>query len=388
MLLSLAVYVLSGAALFAMGWHVAGRDERARLQGGAQLPFLSWEIVASILLVAVIAGLRYHTGFDHAMYLKEYQILQQTGSFGRTSFEPGFVLISKLFAWMHCHYSIYFGFWGALNIGFVYFALRDRKWLLPWMGAAIMLGGHFVLWTNLLRQYVVVCAFVAMIPLMQQRKFWHYLAAVLACCLIHRTAVLLLPVYFLNRTNIHCENRKWYFAIVAVTVVVGLYPFWLPLLDHVRPFLTYIGYGRYNSFLVDDMVRGDYVRMHWGPNRIALVLQYCFILWYANDLKRYFAADKLLPLYFTLLFVGICMESVLLNTRGDILRLAHWFLVFLPIVDSYLMVWLWRTGRKWQLAAMAAITFTYTIVQVLKACYVPTSTNTQALYHLFFAPTL
>ena len=72
MLLSVCVYTSLAAILFALGWHVWKREERLKAATGRVLPFWSWEIIASILIFAVVAGARYHTGFDHAMYLHQY----------------------------------------------------------------------------------------------------------------------------------------------------------------------------------------------------------------------------------------------------------------------------------------------------------------------------
>ena len=96
MLLSLLVYSLTGASLFYLGWHVNKREQQLLLNGGKHLPFYSWEIVWSLLLFACVAGARYHTGYDHAMYLEQYQHLLKTGEFSRTNFEYGFEWISQL----------------------------------------------------------------------------------------------------------------------------------------------------------------------------------------------------------------------------------------------------------------------------------------------------
>ena len=206
MLLSLLVYSLSGATLFFLGWHVNRREQRLQLQDGKQVPFYSWEIVLSILLFAVVAGARYHTGFDHAMYLEQYKHLLQTGEFSRTNFEYGFELISKIFAWFHIHYFFYFAFWALLQIGFLYFGLRNHKHLLCWVGLGIMCGPYFLGWMNSIRQSVVVCLFVALIPLVRDRKFLPYAIIVIVAALIHKSALLLLPVFLI--TFLKLEERQ------------------------------------------------------------------------------------------------------------------------------------------------------------------------------------
>ena len=120
MLLSLIVYSLTGAVLFFLGWHVNEREQRLLLQEGKELPFYSWEIMLSVLLFSIVAGARYHTGYDHAMYLDQYLHLQQTGDFSRDNFEYGFEGISRLFAIFNIHYFFYFAFWALLQIGLLY----------------------------------------------------------------------------------------------------------------------------------------------------------------------------------------------------------------------------------------------------------------------------
>ena len=98
MLLSFVVYTLTGLLLFVLGKHVTLRENRCLTDGTSPLSFFSWEIMLSIALFAIVAGCRYHTGFDHAMYLKQYLGLQETGELSRENFEPGFKLITKAFA--------------------------------------------------------------------------------------------------------------------------------------------------------------------------------------------------------------------------------------------------------------------------------------------------
>ena len=152
MLLSLLVYSLTGAVLFFLGWHVNKREQQSLLHSGTTLPFYSWEILLSLLVFSVIAGARYHTGYDHAMYLDQYLHLQETGDFSRHNFEYGFEWISRFFAWCEIHFFFYFGFWALLQIGFLYFGLRHHKHLLCWVGLGIMCGSYFLGWMNSVRQ--------------------------------------------------------------------------------------------------------------------------------------------------------------------------------------------------------------------------------------------
>ena len=330
MLLSLLVYSLTGATLFFLGWHVNRREQRLQLQSGGELPFYSWEIILSLLIFAVVAGARYHTGFDHKMYLDQYLHLQQTGEFGRDNFEYGFEWISKLFAWCHIHYFFYFAFWALLQIGFLYFALRHRKHLLCWVGLGIMCGSYFLWMMNSVRQAVVVCLFVALIPLIKDRKFIPYAIIVIAGAFLHKSALLLLPGFLI--TFIKVEGK--------------------------------------------------------APNRIAGLLGNIAMIWFYPQLKSHFKDDKLLPYFFILAFIGMCLSNLLMNTTHFILRPIDYFLIFYLVLSAYIMCYLVETKKYLIGIVMALIFYLPFINNVLKAVYRPIVENQPFLYHFFFMPTL
>ncbi|MBR5101867.1 MAG: EpsG family protein, partial [Muribaculaceae bacterium] len=216
--------MLLALALSALGWHISKREDSLLKNSETKLPFYSWEIITSILIFAAILGIRWHTGYDHEMYLYEYSRLQN-GLDCTREFEPGFLLIGKVFAKLGIHYSIYFAFWAALQIGGVYFALRDRKYLLPWVGILIVTGPYMLNWVNSMRQATVACLFLGAMPLIINKRFWLYALFVLLCATIHKSALLLLPVYFVPWIK-PCKlfkGRYAHYAILGCCILLGLY---------------------------------------------------------------------------------------------------------------------------------------------------------------------
>ncbi len=383
MILSILVYTLTGLSLFGLGWHASVRDAKSRLQGGLGIPFISWEIVLSILLFAIVAGARYNTGFDYAMYHRQYGILRVYGYFTRCDFEPGFILISKCFAALNLHYFFYFAFWGALQIGFVYLGLKDRKFLLPWIGLNIMLGIYFICWMNLIRQYVVVCAFVPMTLLIRQRKWLAYLVCVALLCAIHKSALILVPLYAFGYFTIKVKDGKVPLLILLLCVILGLNPIWLSLFHNISDMLALIGYSKYAA-LIDNMINGGMQVMSWGPNRISILLIEVVCLWYYSKVKAHFDSDKMLPLYFSLAFVGICLENLLANTNGVVLRVVQFMLVFVLILNAYTLEYFRQTKQWKQLALFSIVLFSYAYVVIFKAVYMPSKVIVPSLYNLFF----
>ena len=389
MVLSLLVYSLTGAILFFLGWHVNKREQQSLLQGGAALPFYSWEILLSLLVFSVIAGARYHTGYDHAMYLDQYLHLQETGDFSRHNFEYGFEWISKFFAWCHIHYFFYFAFWALLQIGFIYYGLRHHKHLLCWVGMGIMLGPYFVSLMNSVRQSVVVCVFVALIPLISNRNFLLYAAIVIVSAFLHKSSLMLLPVFLICFIRIKDKSpSQWLFlGILALFVLIGSFPFWTDFFTNYQWFIDLTGYSNYGN-LDDPNVGGKMRMVGWGPIRVSVLLSNIAIIWFYPKLKSYFKNDNLLPYYFILSFIGMCLSNLLMNTTHFILRPVDYFLIFNLIMTAYLLTYLYKSRRLILFTLIIIINYSYFVMAVMKAVYFPIKTSLPNLYHLFFCPSI
>ena len=386
MLLSLLVYSLTGAALFFLGWHVNKREQQLQLKCGKQLPFYSWEILLSLLIFAVIAGARYHTGYDHAMYLDQYLHLQKTGDFSRHNFEYGFEWLSRLFAWFNIHYFFYFAFWALLQIGFLYFGLRKHKYLLCWVGLGIMCGTYFLEWMNSMRQSVIVCLFVALVPLIKDRKLLPYVVIVLISTLIHKSALFLIPVYFLAYINLDkIIPSKWILlSVFAVFVLLGIKPFWIDWFTNYQWFLDLTVYENYVN-LDDPNVADKFRIINWGPSRIAILCGNLLTIWFYPELKAHFKDDKLFPYFFTLAFVGMCINNLLVNTTHFILRPTEYFTIFCLIMGAYLMTYLSRTRNYYCWVIAFFVLFSDSTINVLKAVYFPNDTNLPFIYNTFIS---
>lgn len=389
MLLSLLVYSLTGAILFFLGWHVNKREQQSLLEGGAKLPFYSWEILLSLLVFSVIAGARYHTGFDHAMYLEQYQHLQETGDFSRHNFEYGFEWISRLFARCNIHYFFYFAFWALLQIGFLYYGLRNHKHLLCWVGLGIMCGSYFLWMMNSVRQTVVVCLFVALIPLIKGRKILPYVIIVIIATFFHKSALLLLPVLLICFVNVDGEaTNKWLLlSIFVVFVVIGSFPFWIEYFSNYQWFLDLTGYENYSN-MDDPNVAGKFRMVNWGPSRLLILFGNLCMLWFYPELKSHFKDDQLLPYFFMLAFIGMCLSNLLMNTTHFILRPVDYFIIFYLIMSAYIMCYLIQTKKYVIGAAMAMVFYLLFVINVIKAVYKPIVENQPFLYHFFFAQSL
>ena len=68
MIQSLVVYTGTAILMALLGWHVNRREQRLMASGGAELPFLSWEIITAILIYIALSSVRWLTSWDYNMY--------------------------------------------------------------------------------------------------------------------------------------------------------------------------------------------------------------------------------------------------------------------------------------------------------------------------------
>ena len=133
MLQSIIVYSLMGFSLFGLG-QVAAKREQIYIAKNKNLPFFTWEILFSLFIFAFFSGVRWNVGVDHLSYLANYENIKAGGELRSRGIEIGFDLISKLFASWNVHFTIYFAFWAFWQLFFVYYAFKNERYLLPYIG--------------------------------------------------------------------------------------------------------------------------------------------------------------------------------------------------------------------------------------------------------------
>lgn len=355
--------------------------ERCLLRAsGRTVPFFCPEIVLSILIFAALAGMRYDVGVDHLAYLRFYKELCLYGHTSRETFEPLFLLIGKLFASLEAHYSFYFAFLAALQIGFVYYALRDSKEILPYVVLYILLGPYFLDWMNGIRQNIVCCLFIWLVRYIADRRILLYAAFVLIAAFVHRSAIMLLPIYVIAFLPDITRLRKINILILLLCVVLGSSPVWMRSLQFIEHLLAFAGYDIYAE-RATEMISGDSFRITaWGPGRISIFLVSIILIWYLPDMARKYTDDKLFSLYAMLFLIGVWMYNLFVNTSHIFLRPVMYFLVFRLVMFGYCMRF-FRAQRK---RVCSLVLGSIALIYVYYVCYKAVVLNQRFVLYKFF----
>ncbi len=384
MLFSLAVYLGTATLMAWLGWHVSHREQRLVAQGGGELPFLSWEILAAISVYVLVSALRWQTSWDYNMYYSNYMAMQSLGQYSRENFELGFNLITVAMARAGLHYAFYFAFWAAFHIILLYYALRHRKILLPWVAVCLLIGPMYLQWMNAIRQAVVECLMLVMVELIVKRKFWLYLALSLLAMMIHRISVLLIPLYFVPLIPLRGGVKRMVpFMALLIIVALGFFPQWIQwCFERIGYLASLLGYGHYYRLFTSN----DAEYVFWtvmGPTRLFPILSMGIIIWYYPSIKRFFNGDLYLAAIYRLSLVYIAYVNLFASTTlylrrpGELLRG-----VFLVMI-SYALCYLWRERRWVPFTVMALLNLYYIFYEMIKASVNMSSVLAPELYRTF-----
>ena len=383
MILSLIVYTGTSAVMAWLGWHVNRREQRLMGQGRGELSLLSWEIVTALLVYTAVSAARWLTAWDYNMYYNYFVSMQSLGEYSRENFETGFALLTNALAKAGVHFSVYFAFWAALQICLLYYALRHRKVLLPWIALCVFLGPYYIQWMNTIRQAVVECLFVIMVELIVKRRFWLYLLLTLLAMMIHRMSVLLIPLYFVPLIRLP-HVKYWYlWAGLLLCAVLGQFPQWIKwIFESLGRFADLFGYGHYYDLFASNNL--EYTFRTWiGPARLFPIISCLIIVWYYPSIQRMLGGDLFVAAAYRFSLLHIAFLNVFANTTlylrrpGDLLRA-----VFLVMV-CYTLHYLWRE-RKWiPLALMAFLNLYFIFYELIKVGLAPSNLYYPQMYHTF-----
>lgn len=376
MLESITIYVLTAWILYLLARPYANLGEANT--------FWTKGMIWSVIVFASIAGARYNVGVDYMGYLNSYDELLSGKEMYRDDFEIGFLSISRFLAFFGLHFFFFFALWAALQIGFVYSALKDSRYIIPYVALCIMLGPYFLNWMNGIRQTVVACAFVWAVQYIKDRRLIPYMVFIVLACTIHHSALILIPFYWLGRKKIVSDRPTTSLIVLSVCIALGSTPTWINSLSFVGSFFETFGFDRYGN-VFNELTGGtsELVKFDWGPTKIAALLLEILIIVYYPKMKVCFRQTKI-DTFFLLFFLGICWYYLVMNTIHQMIRPTEYFTIFRLPMTAYLLYYLKTTKRHKAFTLACILCFSYIFITIYKGYTNPQGSYATVLYHFFF----
>ena len=177
--------------------------------------FRNCVVVCAVILIFV-AGLRYHVGTDYTPYTHSFDLRSNRLWHDLLTWnEPGLGLLAWIGHFITTDYVILFILASlvtvSLNIWTIYKYSDDI-----FLGIVLyILLGSWHNSFNAIRQYLAAAVLFAGHHYMFERKLWKYALVVLGATCFHRTAIVMLPIYFI-------ADREMTFKTTLQIVLIGI----------------------------------------------------------------------------------------------------------------------------------------------------------------------
>ncbi len=253
--------------------------------------------------VIIIQGFRFNVGTDYYAYSVLYkEIVKGPNNYYFLSYlkEPLYLLENYIAFWLFGSSKALY-FINAIIEGcflFLFFDYYKNKinMSMAYTCCYFIVYPHFF---NAERQGVAVVIVWFAIRYIAEKKFIKYLILILLASCFHNTALICLPLYFLNSLKKILRNRKWWIPIIIIVV------FFIWQGRNIFLFISnYIGFlNNYGGFLLTS---ADEISF-------AFVLPFLFVLpcflFYRNLLKNEKYNNIYLYLYFTDIIL-LCLSAI------------------------------------------------------------------------------
>ncbi len=187
----------------------------------------------SFLPVFLISALRYKVGVDYMSYSWMYDAIKNGEPIHA---ESGFRFLNELMLWYTSNSQAIFIATSFITIGFIFYGIFKYS---PNPSLSIFLlvsMGYLFSSFNILRQYVAIALIFASLKLIKENKFIPFVLVVLLGMTFHKTAIILLPLFFLVRLRL----KQSY--LIMITLICACF---IPLRGVLTNLLTRVFYPQY-----------------------------------------------------------------------------------------------------------------------------------------------
>jgi len=275
----------------------------------------------SLLIPIIIGGLRYNVGTDYPTYVAVYDQLSQLSlaqylSLPSLDIEIGFYFLIKLSNLIMGNYIPLLLFSSFLTVFFFYLGLKRYNTKHTALVYFLFLTVVFPFSLNGIRQGIAISLCFLAFSFIIEHKPKKYILWIVVASLFHKSALFLLPFYFINKL---IKNGSHNFVLMKSLLLASIIYFLLPYTYELLQTTSFFSrYSAYQSITADGNNNIFYLKV---------VILIVILLFY----KRIISHDKK-NIYF-LIFIVL---DVVLSTLGFgspfVKRIALYFSLFSPLL--------------------------------------------------------
>lgn len=257
-----------------------------------------------ILLFTLLLGYRHNVGIDWIHYKSDLEIYLIGGSsrIYEYAFQYFFFII-KYFNW---NYVALFMFIAFFQIVFLLERGKDFGFIFPFMLFFFFTMGNFIYCINIMRQMIALSIIFWGSRYIVQKNIYKWVFTCAFAMLFHKTAIIALPFFFLNRNIFRNQT------ILITTLISVYFVFNNILFNQLENLLSYVNllFGRETT--VETLVtqeRESQVASGSGLFTLAINAYYLFMLFHYKECGEYFK-EKGFYLFFNLASIGIVLFPI------------------------------------------------------------------------------
>lgn len=304
--------------------------------------FLSLEVILVILSFSFIMGARYGVGTDYFNYLNIYN-----HSYLIKERELGFRLIAEFLAKNKLHFSWFFGVFAFIQMTFLYYAFDKERYLYPHFSFLLIFGAYFVPFVNVIRQGVALAIFIFSVKFIDKREFWRYLFWVSIAVLFHKSAVFVLPLYFLLRSGKDFfPSRVLQVFMIACSYLALKLIYSTQILSSIfLPLESFLELFEYNQYSIENLLAEKNLSVVGsGMGFILMIIIDLWIVFFSNQLKLFYNSRRF-TIFYNLYFIGV-ITRILFSFSFILLRPFLYFTFVKMIILAYFIHFLWKNIKQ------------------------------------------
>lgn len=324
-------------------------------------------LLIPIFFFSLISGLRYGVGIDYYAYLRSFSASDLELW---NSYEPGFIYIIKICRLLGLGPESFFFILAFLQIFFLYFSFRKNTSVTIFLPSALILTGIAMSgYMNNIRQTIAFCIFVFSVHYIAKRNFFRYLLCVATAFLFHKSAVILLPLYWIWRwKDSYFTNSRWQIILASLAFITASFIDLPTILGHFDSLLEIMGYSHY---MKGTRIAGE---SSIGLGYVLVFITYLIIIIYNKKMKLFYN-DRTFNIMYDLFFIG-CISEFLFRGSMMFNRITYYFSGFKTIFIAYVLYFLYKNKKDSSIMYYSYIVLWIILVYMFARCIALSETNT------------
>ncbi len=208
MLIYYCIYIFAPIFMY-----FGARRERSEI-GGSSKSRVKWIWYGlSFLILTVPAAIRWDVGTDFYVY----RTIFETGNYGYL--EKGFVWFCDVISFFSSDPIWFFVASSTLILGLIFLAIKENS-MNPGLSLAYFIGTLYYFSSfNIIRQFIAISICFYSINFLKNKKIIHYSIVILIAFLFHKSAIMMLPLYFVLNRRYKAEGYLMLFFMIPIAVI-------------------------------------------------------------------------------------------------------------------------------------------------------------------------